>query len=148
MKKLILGLFILNSCTPEPIDLSEQAKKEIISTDREMSSLALEKGFHHALLVYADDDAIKPNEGELPVVGKQNLEKYWMGKKDTRQISWEPFRAEASFSGDMGYTVGYWKLVTADSSFYGNYYTFWKRQPDGKWKFVFDGGNGTPVPGK
>ncbi len=29
---------------------------------------------------------------------------------------------------------------------YGNYVTVWKRQPDGKWKYVLDGGNTTPAP--
>jgi len=76
------------------------------------------------------------------------LEKYWSGKTDTKNISWEPFKAEASSSGDMGYSLGNWKMTTPDTTYYGNYYTIWKRLTDGAWKFVVDGGNNTPAPMK
>lgn len=81
----------------------------------------------------------------MPVIGKPALEKYWSGKTDFKELTWEPFKAEVSKSGDMGYTLGNWKLVTKDTTMYGNYYTIWKKQADGKWKFVVDGGNNTPA---
>jgi hypothetical protein len=31
---------------------------------------------------------------------------------------------------------------------YGNYMSVWKKQDDGSWKFVLDGGNTTPPPVK
>jgi hypothetical protein len=31
-----------------------------------------------------------------------------------------------------------------DTVEYGNYVTIWKRFPDGRWKYVLDGGNDTP----
>ena len=144
MKYLLLPLLFLSACTPEQTDLRIQAKNEIISADRAMSDLAAKEGFHSALLAYADDSVIKPNEGEFPVIGKNALEKYWSGKKDFQTLTWEPFRAEAAASGEMGYTFGNWKFVLPDTTYYGNYYTIWKKQGDGKWKFVVDGGNGTP----
>ncbi|MEO8086678.1 MAG: DUF4440 domain-containing protein [Bacteroidota bacterium] len=131
-------------CTPKQIDLSEQSKQEIISADLSMSDLAVKEGFHAALLAYSDDSVIKPSDGQFPVIGKDALIKYWAGKEDVKTITWAPFRAEAAKSGDIGYTFGNWKFVTPDSSFYGNYYTIWKKQQDGKWKFVADGGNNTP----
>ena len=145
MKKIIPVLLILSSCIKSPVDLSVQSKNEINAADIAMSDLAAKNGFHTALLAYADDSVVKPSEGEFPVIGKTNLEKYWKGKNDFKTLTWEPFKAEASRSGEMGYTIGNWKFVTKDSTFYGNYYTFWKKQNDGNWKFVFDGGNNTPV---
>ena len=127
-------------------DLSVKARQEIWDTDVRMSDLAVKNGFNVTLLQFADDSLIKPKEGEFPVIGKKALEAYWDGKEDTKNISWTPFRAEAAKSGEMGYTIGNWKLVTEDSIFYGNYYTFWKRQTDGTWKWVVDGGNNTPAP--
>src|SRR4029077_17985374 len=85
-----------------------------------------------------DDSVVKPQEGELPVIGKPSLEKYWSDKPDTKDISWEPLKVEVARSGDLGYTLGNWKLVSKDTTMYGNYYTIWKKQPDGKWKFTVE----------
>jgi ketosteroid isomerase-like protein len=111
-----------------------------------MSDMAAKEGFHKTLLLYADDSVIKPNEGVLPVIGKTALQNAWSNKKDDSVITWQPFKAEASQSGDLGYSIGNWKYETKDTTMYGNYFTIWKRQSDGKWKFVFDGGNNTPKP--
>lgn len=126
--------------------MSKEAAQEIIAADTAMNNLALQVGFHKALLAYADDSVVKPNEGELPIIGKTNLINYWAGKEETKAISWYPYKAEASSSGDLGYTLGNWKFTLTDTVLYGNYYTIWKKQKDGKWKFVIDGGNNTPQP--
>ena len=154
MKNLLPILIFLTACTPsqeeqnqnEPIDLRVQATKEIHDIDKIMSDLAVEEGFHKTLLAFADDSVIKTTDGEFPVIGKKNLESYWAGKEDTKAISWKPFRAEASRSGDMGYTIGDWTMTLPDTTYHGNYFTIWKKQADGKWKFVADGGNNTPSP--
>jgi ketosteroid isomerase-like protein len=143
MKNYLLVLLLLSACA-QP-DLSEQSKKEIIAADLAMCEQAVKEGFNTALLAYADDSVIKPAEGHFPVVGKAALAEFWKGKPGTTGITWSPFRAEAARSGDIGYTFGNWKFVHGDSTFYGNYFTAWKKQKDGKWKFVVDGGNNTPA---
>ena len=145
---MIVYFIFFTACTPQQNDLSRQSADEIKMADKKMSDMAVKEGFYFTLLQFADDSVVKPQEGEFPVIGKKALEKYWTGKNDTRDISWEPYKAEASKSGDMGYTLGNWKMMTKDSTFYGNYYTIWKRQADGHWKFVVDGGNNTPAPVK
>jgi ketosteroid isomerase-like protein len=146
MKKIAIITFLFIACNTQQKDLSRQAAQEITQADKDMSDLALKEGFYKALLYYADDSVVKPQEGQLPVIGKVALEKYWSTKPDTKDISWEPFKAEAAKSGDWGYTLGNWKYATKDTVMYGNYYTMWKKQADGKWKFTVDGGNNTPRP--
>jgi ketosteroid isomerase-like protein len=146
MKKTLFGFVLLVSCVQPETDHSKQSVKEIIETDLAMSDMAMKEGFFKTLLLYADDSVIKPTEGEFPVIGKKNLENHWKGKKDLMGLSWEPIRAEASKSGDMGYTFGNWKLDDCGTVCGGNYYSIWKKQKDGKWKFVVDGGNNTPTP--
>jgi ketosteroid isomerase-like protein len=146
MKRIIAVTFLLISCNSQQTDLHKQAADEIVQTDKDMNVLASKEGFYKALLAYADDSVVKPQEGQLPVIGKSSLEKFWSDKPDTKDISWEPYKAEAARSGDLGYTLGNWKLVSKDTTIYGNYYTIWKKQPDGKWKFTVDGGNSTPKP--
>lgn len=146
MRKTIL-LFItivIVSCSPKPSDLSKQASEEIRKADIAMSDAASKEGFFKTLLSYADTNVVKLKEGEFPVIGKGELIKYWAGKNDFKTLTWEPFKAEASASGDLGYTLGKWKMQGKDTAFYGNYYTIWKKQNDGSWKFVVDGGNNTP----
>jgi ketosteroid isomerase-like protein len=146
MKKIIVITFLFISCNSQQTDLRQQAADEIVQADKDMNILASKEGFYKALLAYADDSVVKPQEGQLPVIGKSSLEKFWGDKPDTKEISWEPYKAEAARSGDLGYTLGNWKLVSKDTTMYGNYYTIWKKQPDGKWKFTVDGGNNTPKP--
>lgn len=145
MKKIIAVIFLF-SCNTQQTDLSKQAAEEIIQADKTMNELAAKEGFYKALLAYADDSVVKPQDAELLVIGKAALEKYWSHKPDTKNISWQPNKAEAAKSGDFGYTLGNWKFVSKDTVMYGNYYTIWKKQKDGKWKFVIDGGNNTPKP--
>ena len=125
MKYLLLILIAIMACKKK--DASLEATFQIIATDKEMSDLASREGFHKALLLYADDNIVKPEEGENPVIGKPSLEKYWAGKSDFKNLSWEPYKAEAAGSGDLGYSLGNWKMVTEDTTYYGNYYTIWKK---------------------
>jgi ketosteroid isomerase-like protein len=144
-KKILPVIFLFVACNARH-DLSKQAAEEIKQADIDMNTLAAKEGFNKALLFYADDSVVKPREGMLPVIGKAALEKYWNDKPDTKDISWQPFKAEASKSGDLGYTLGTWKFTSKDTVMYGMYYTIWKKQTDGKWKFTIDGGNNTPKP--
>jgi ketosteroid isomerase-like protein len=146
MKKILIALTLFAACKQSPIDKSKQAAKEIIEADLAMNEMAATKGFHTALLLYAVDSVIKPNENELPIIGKNELQKHWLNKPDTKSIAWKPTKAEASISGDMGYTFGNWQYTAKDTVLYGNYYTIWKKQADGTWKFIIDGGNNTPKP--
>ena len=60
-------------------------------------------------------------------------------------LSWEPLRAEIAASQDLGYTFGRYALRDGETvKAYGVYVTVWKKQPDGSWKFVLDGGGTTP----
>ena len=132
----------------KPQDLSHEAREEMWAADVAMSELAVKEGFYKALLTFADENCIKPEEGKLPILSKKELEAIWSGKEDPKNISWIPLKADASRSGELGYTFGNWKLVAKDTTYHGNYYTFWKRQEDKSWKWIFDGGNDTPEPPK
>lgn len=146
MRKLFPVLVFIAACAEAPADMSEQAEQAILAADRTMSEQATREGFNKTLLLYADSAVVKFNEGQYPIIGKNALTQLWQGQADTKRLSWEPFKAEAARSGDMGYTLGYWTYAAPDTTLYGNYYTVWKKQADGSWKFVLDGGNGVPGP--
>jgi ketosteroid isomerase-like protein len=64
------------------------------------------------------------------------------------RLTWEPVKVEVSISGDLGYTFGNWELYDYQRGKirYGNYITIWRKQKDGTWRWVLDGGNTTPRP--
>jgi len=60
-------------------------------------------------------------------------------------IEWWPVFAGVSMSGDLGFTTG---PAAQDGARYGHYFTVWKRQPDGQWRWVYDGGVGADPVGQ
>jgi ketosteroid isomerase-like protein len=56
------------------------------------------------------------------------------------QLSWWPTHAEIASSGDLGWTTGPSKRVRGDKVGYGHFVTVWKKQADGKWRFLIDHG--------
>jgi len=55
------------------------------------------------------------------------------------RLEWWPLWAGVSRDGDFGFTTGPYAV---DGSRKGHYFTVWKRQADGGWKWIFDGGAG------
>jgi ketosteroid isomerase-like protein len=146
IKKLIFLALTLSSCMHHPAD-SKLLAKEIMMTDQDFSSMSAEKGMKEAFLCYAADTVIMMRQGQLPMFGKAELAKHLQTIPDnTVHLIWVPVTAEAS--GNLGYTFGKWELrITGkDTVQYGTYVTIWKKFPDGKWKYVLDGGNDTPKP--
>ena len=147
MKKIIIGAIIFSSCNTKQPDAGKQAAEKIWTADTAMSNLATREGFYQALLKYADDSVIIPREGKLPMIGKAEVAKGWAERPMIKELTWKPIRAEASQSGEFGYSFGYAIYQGKDTTTYTNYCTIWKKQKDGSWKFVYDAGNNIPVPG-
>lgn len=146
MKKLIIALLFLAACTPPPPN-SELLKEEVLKTDRDFSQMSLDSGMRAAFLHYCADDLIKLRQDTFPLFGKQELQNDLKNLPDSLiRLRWEPVKAEAS--GTLGYTFGKWemRLAVPDTLMYGVYVTIWRKQPDGTWKYVLDGGNSTPRP--
>ena len=61
-------------------------------------------------------------------------------------LTWAPRVADAASSGDLAYTSGDAIIRDGGDVSYSNYLTVWKRQSDGKWRVVADGGNSAPAP--
>lgn len=53
------------------------------------------------------------------------------------KLEWWPVWAGIASSGDLGFTTGPYAV---DGVRGGHYFTMWKKQADGSWKWVYDGG--------
>lgn len=133
---------------------SQKDLNDVLKTDREFSKMCLEKGMPEAFLLYAADDVIKMQPNDFPVMGKAELKNMFdsHAADGILKFGWEPVKSDISASGDLAYTFGNWKIFVEgdslrnDTTIYGNYISIWKKQNDGTWKYVLDGGNTTPAP--
>ena len=119
--------------------------KTLVDTEREFSHTSETEGIKAAFLMFMSDGAIlfRPD----PVNGKE----WWQSRPaPTALLKWEPIFADVSAAGDLGYTTGPYKLQPKDgdsnSISHGHYMTIWRRQSDGKWRFVIDFGTSNPPP--
>ncbi|GAB2535393.1 hypothetical protein GCM10027085_27670 [Spirosoma aerophilum] len=130
----------------------QKAIDEIREADQNFSIMSEKQGMAKAFTTYASDDVIKLNDGAAPTVGFDSL-RAQMSRLPANGpvLTWQVLKADAAQSGELGYTFGQWMLTKRSeagnrSATYGVYMTVWKRQRNGQWRFVLDGGNSTPEP--
>lgn len=120
---------------------TEQQLQEMVDADKAFSAASEQNGMKKAFLEYIADDAVLLRPGFLPIV-EGDVIKFLNAQEDTSfTMTWEPKGGDIASSGDMGFTYGVYKVTTADTTLMGTYLNVWRRQQDGKWKFVIDTGN-------
>ena len=141
-----LIFLLISACgTKTGEDSIEEWKYEIIETEKEFVNMVAKEGISKAFLAFAADDAVLMRNNAL-IIGKKAIKANFANQGfEARNISltWEPDYVDVSSSGDLGYTYGKFIYTTKDSVGKSNknkgvFHTVWKRQADGKWKFVWD----------
>ncbi|MEO8664671.1 MAG: DUF4440 domain-containing protein [Ignavibacteria bacterium] len=145
-KSLMLCLFIAGIYSCSGSENKTTDADVIMQEDIKFCKYSIKEGFFNAFLKFADAGIIKFSEGQHPVVGIKDLAKAYDNRPGTKDLIWEPVMGEVAESGDLGFTWGKWHFTNKDTTLYGNYFTVWKRQSDGSWKVLLDGGNSTPAP--
>jgi ketosteroid isomerase-like protein len=140
----IAGFIVLSGCMHQN---KKADNEEIMNIDKAFSKLSEEKGMKQAFLEYAAEDAVILRENSYPQVGKNAMAERFKSFSDTGFIlTWEPLFAEIASSGDLGYSYGIYTGTSKDSLGSplvekGTYVSIWKKDNDGKWKFILDTGN-------
>lgn len=120
---------------------SEAALQEMVDADKAFSEASAKSGMKKAFLEYIADDAILLRPGFMPIVEGDAIQ-FLNAQEDTSfTMTWEPKGADMAASKDMGFTYGVYTVKTKDTVLNGTYLSIWKKQADGKWKFVLDTGN-------
>ncbi|MEP7001950.1 MAG: DUF4440 domain-containing protein, partial [bacterium] len=125
----------------------------IRSADSDFSRDATRFGTGEAFGRYAAEDAqIFSPLGEF-VTGPAAITASFSPPIGKSSFTWHPVEGEMAKSGDLGFTVGN-AVSTAERedgslvSQHSKYLTVWKRQRDGAWRYVVDGGSARPSPEK
>lgn len=124
-----------------PIDTTvvyaEVARTELAFSDATVDGVA------KAFATYADSAAAKSN-GAVYVFGRDAIEAFFSSQRPPPGFTgfqWRPEYGTVARSGDLGFTTG---PVTrrgapqAGPGQSGRYFTIWRRQPDGSWRYVID----------
>jgi ketosteroid isomerase-like protein len=150
---LVAAAFILAFASSAMAD----PKEEMMAADRAFSDMSVKDGAHAAFLAFMADDVRLFDGDHPPILGKAAAAVYYAGveKKNpggekNSSLAWTPVEAEASMDGSLGWTRGAWTFSGKKGNgsprrVTGYYVTEWRRQADGKYKFVLDIG-GTDGP--
>lgn len=143
----MISLVVLGACNVATNVDIELEKSAVLSADSAFSAMSDARGMGTAFLAYADSSVVELSEGSAPIQGIAALEFRYRNLDDKQfLLTWQALKCEVAASGDLAYTFGDYTMQQKDTVTYGNYVTIWKKQKDGKWKFVLDGGNSTPGP--
>lgn len=122
----------------------EAERAALRKTDMEWSKAAEAKNVGGFVAAVAENGSILPPNATI-LTGSEAIRKWASDMMATPgfAVSWQPNTVEVSTAGDMGYTVGTYKLAMHGAqgnpvTDRGKYVTVWKKQPNGKWKAVAD----------
>lgn len=121
----------------------------IRAADVEFSNDATKFGTGVAFGRYAAADAqIFSGPGEF-ISGPHAISESFGPPTEKNTLVWHPVHGEIAASGDLGFTVGnaVFTGVREDGAKierFSKYLTVWKKQGDGTWRYVVDGGSARP----
>jgi ketosteroid isomerase-like protein len=108
---------------------------QVVNAERAFSQAGTDSGVVGSFSAFIAPDGIlfRPD----PVNGPE-----WLAQAQRRtgppHLVWWPVYAGIARSGDLGFTTGPWTF--GETLAYGFYFTIWKKQPDGTWRFALDHG--------
>lgn len=104
----------------------------VVAAERAFAADGLELGVQASFLKHSAPDGIV--FGPEPILAKAA---FGEPRPKGKPLVWWPLWAGVARSGDLGFTTG---PYTFDGNPGGYYFTVWGKQPDGAWKWLYDGG--------
>jgi ketosteroid isomerase-like protein len=132
-----------------PMPRRTGALEAIRAADSDFSNDATKFGTGEAFGRYAASDAqIFSGPGEF-ISGPHAISESFGPPTEKNTLVWHPVHGEVAASGDLGFTVGNavftgYREDGARIQRNSKYLTVWKKQTDGSWRYVVDGGSSRP----
>jgi ketosteroid isomerase-like protein len=142
----ILFCFAICSCKAKEntdITAAEKNRDALLEADRKFAEMCGTKGMKDAYLEFIDSNGVLLRPNVYPIVGADAVDFIIAQKTEDLLLEWRAKDAVVAVSGELAYTYGTYKISLrgSEESMQGSYVTIWKKQPDGKWKFVLDTNN-------
>lgn len=147
---LSISLIIFSCSQPEAkqgiIKDFQQEKEELLKADKDFATMSQKKGYKAASFEYIDSNGVLLRPQSAPIEGADAVDNISMIVDSGFVMTWEPVRAVVANSGELGYTYGIYEIKhkqikEGEATSSGTYVTIWKKQNDGKWKFVLNSAN-------
>jgi ketosteroid isomerase-like protein len=119
----------------------------VVGAEHDFAQYSIDHGMKEAFLRFAAPDGVIFRREAV------NAIEAWaqVNPAPTALLTWWPVYADVSRAGDLGWTTGPYELREKPSdekpAGTGHFFTVWRRQPDGSFKFVLDLGAPHPAPG-
>ncbi len=137
----VLAILLLAFARPAMAQPAEAS--HIVAAERAFAADGLTVGLDASFLKWSAADAILIARG-APHRAHDLLDPAAVFDPAAPSLVWWPNWAGIAKSGDLGFTTGGVEVGGART---GHYFTIWKLQPDGSWKWVYDGGTGATSAG-
>ncbi len=139
IRALLCSALALAACAKAPTAPASPTPEAIVAAERAFAQDGYDLGFKVSFLKWSADDAIVFQPG--PVNAHETISQAPdLDPSAPRQhLIWWPLWAGIAESGDLGFTTG---PAAIDDKRFGHYFTVWKKQSDGSWKWVLDAGAG------
>jgi len=118
----------------------------VVEAEHNFSQYSIDHGMKDAFMRFAAPDGVIFRRGAV------NAIEAWAQTTPapTALLTWWPVYADVSRAGDLGWTTGPYELrekpTDEKPAGTGHYFTIWRKQPDGSFKFVVDLGIRHPAP--
>jgi ketosteroid isomerase-like protein len=150
--KLVLAAavaFVIGACAtpPTPRRATDAGRESVAASERAFARQSVEHGMRAAFLEYFADDGINfaPGPG--------NTRERFRARPDAIEpfvLDWHPAIAAVARAGDLGFTTGPFTIIgrapAVREPAQGIFFSVWRRQADGNWRVIVDGGVSTNAP--
>ena len=143
---VLITALVICSCNLGKKDVlqnNEKSREALLESDKSFASMCVEKGMKNAYLEFIDSNGVLLRPNVYPIVGADAVDFIIAQKTEDVKLEWRAKDAVVAVSGELGYTYGTYKMSIdkTEETLSGSYVTIWKKQQDGKWKFVLDTNN-------
>jgi ketosteroid isomerase-like protein len=119
------------------------ALAKMADAERAFAKRAQEVSVREAFIEFFADESVAFEPDPAPA--REGLRKQTQQPPAGFQLLWEPRLGDIAASGDLGYLTGPSEtIVPGRPTRYGNYFSVWKRQPNGDYRVILDVGGNTP----